>query len=89
MPQGIIEEISPAKGYGFIVDSESKVFIRFDVHGLSEELAIHDHVSYTLVELYPGRMAVNLKKINVICRSELYHNSDGRQNSTSSIGNGA
>ncbi len=77
MPSGIVAEISPAKGYGFVEDSESSAYIRFDLQSVIEEVNVQDYVSYTVVELYPGRMAVNLKKIPAQSASELNHNSDG------------
>lgn len=88
MPSGIITEISPAKGYGFIEDGESRAYIRFDLQSVIEEVGLRDYVSYTVVELYPGRMAVNLKKIPAQSGSELNHYTDGRQHSSRGVGNG-
>lgn len=88
MPSGIVAELSPSKGYGFVLDSESGTFVRFDIQVLSEEIMLQDKVSFSVVELYPGRVAVNIRKQSQNNKLEFDHDADGRQNRTGSVGDG-
>ncbi|MBK9290396.1 MAG: hypothetical protein IPM52_01985 [Bacteroidetes bacterium] len=88
MATGVVTEFTPSKGYGFVRDGESGMYIRFDMQSLLEEISLHDRVSYTIVELYPGRVAVNIVKMKDAHLSELDHNTNGRQYSSGGVGDG-
>jgi cold shock CspA family protein len=88
MPSGIVAELSPSKGYGFVLDSESGSYIRFDIQALAEEVMLLDKVNYSIVELYPGRVAVNIRRQYQINNLEFDHDTDGRQYRSGSVGDG-
>lgn len=88
MPTGIVAELSPSKGYGFVLDSESGSYIRFDIQALTEEVILLDKVNYNIVELYPGRVAVNIRKQYQNNNLEFDHDTDGRQYRSGSVGDG-
>lgn len=86
MPEGIIAELSAVKGYGFVLDTESGLLIRFDVQGLLDEVMMHDKVFFSVVDLYPGRIAINIRKIIAHGNLELDHDADSRQHRATGIG---
>lgn len=88
MPTGIVAELSPSKGYGFVLDSESGTFVRFDIQVLPKEIMLHDKVSFSIVELYPGRVAVNIRRQSQSNNLEFDHDTDGRQYRAGSVGDG-
>ena len=88
MPSGIVAELSLSKGYGFILDSDSGTYIRFDIQTLLDEVFLHDMVNYNIVELYPGKMAVNVRKDTQKSSLELDHDADSRQHRSGGIGDG-
>lgn len=64
MPKGIVIEINRDKGYGFIKENENGFFIRFNTSDLSAKLIPQDEVVYSILDLDPGKIAVNIRPAN-------------------------
>jgi CspA family cold shock protein len=59
---GKIKFFNEKKGFGFIVDDESKDDIFVHVTGLTEKVAENDDVIFELAEDKRGKKAINVKK---------------------------
>ncbi len=66
MRKGLIVEIYPQKGYGFVKEKLSGAIFRFNTAELADQLQVHEQVVFNLLELDPGKMAVNIRKPNTI-----------------------
>ena len=64
MRQGIIVEINHEQGYGFIKEMDQGFYIRFNTADLAENLSQHASVVFSILDLDPGRMAVNICPLN-------------------------
>ncbi|MDD4373131.1 MAG: hypothetical protein PHG67_04370 [Bacteroidales bacterium] len=66
MHKGLIIEIHLNKGYGFVKELMSGTIFRFNTAELTDPYRIHDQVFFNLIELEPGKLAVNLRKLSVV-----------------------
>ncbi len=62
MRKGIIAEINHRQGYGFIIEQEQGYHIRFNTQDLAENYALKDEVVFSILDLDPGRIAVNISR---------------------------
>jgi len=60
---GTIMELHNQKGYGFVKEQNTGYFYRFNVTDLHDQISIYDSVEFSVIELDPGRVAVNLRKV--------------------------
>jgi CspA family cold shock protein len=60
---GTIKELHNQKGYGFVKEQNTGYLYRFNVTDLHDQISINDSVEFNLIELDPGRVAVNLRKV--------------------------
>jgi CspA family cold shock protein len=63
MEKGTIKFFNNAKGFGFVIDDESKKEYFVHVSGLIDEVNEGDHVEFELSEGRKGLNAVNVKVI--------------------------
>lgn len=63
MAVGFIKEISSSKGYGFITDESTGMLVRFNVSEITEDLDIEEKICFIVIDLDPGKMAINLKNV--------------------------
>ena len=63
MNTGTVKFFNESKGYGFIVDQDSKKEYFVHVSGLSQEVREGDNVSFELKEGKKGLNAVNVKAL--------------------------
>ena len=63
MNKGIVKFFNQSKGFGFIVDDESKTEYFVHVTGLIDEINENDAVEFELQEGRKGLNAVNVKLI--------------------------
>jgi len=63
MPTGTVKFFLNQKGFGFIIDDETKEEIFFHVSGLVEKVKAEDKVSFELEEDKKGKKANSVKKI--------------------------
>jgi CspA family cold shock protein len=63
MNKGTVKFFNESKGFGFIVDDESKTEYFVHVTGLIDEIAEGDSVEFELKEGRKGLNAVNVKAI--------------------------
>jgi CspA family cold shock protein len=61
MKKGTVKFFNDSKGYGFIVDEESKTEYFVHVSGLIDEIREDDNVEFELKEGRKGLNAVNVK----------------------------
>lgn len=61
MKKGTVKFFNDSKGYGFIVDEESKTEYFVHVSGLIDEVREDDNVEFELKEGRKGLNAVNVK----------------------------
>ncbi|HPE43384.1 MAG TPA: hypothetical protein PKV88_04825 [Bacteroidales bacterium] len=66
MRKGLIVELHPQRGYGFVKEQLSGAMFRFNTAELADQLQVHEQVVFNLLELDPGNMAVNIRKSNTI-----------------------
>lgn len=64
MSTGIVKFFNAKKGFGFIIDDESKEDIFVHSSGLVDEIHENDHVSYNIEEDSRGKKAVNVYVLN-------------------------
>lgn len=60
MSTGIVKFFNAKKGFGFIIDDETKEDIFVHSSGLIDEIQENDHVSYNIEEDSRGKKAVNV-----------------------------
>ena len=60
---GTIIELHNQKGYGFVKEQNTGFVYRFNVTDLYDQISIYDSVEFSVIELDPGRLAVNLRKV--------------------------
>jgi cold shock protein len=63
MPNGTVKFFLNQKGFGFIIDDETKEEIFFHVSGLVDKVKAEDKVSFELEEDKKGKKANSVKKI--------------------------
>ncbi len=63
MAEGTVKFFNDSKGYGFIIDDESKTEVFVHVTGLIDKPENNDKVSYEIVEDKRGKKAINVKRI--------------------------
>jgi CspA family cold shock protein len=63
MNKGTVKFFNESKGFGFVIDQESKVEYFVHVSGLVDEIREGDEVEYDLQEGRKGMNAVNVKRI--------------------------
>ena len=63
MKKGTIKFFNDSKGYGFVIDEESKAEYFVHVSGLIDEVREDDNVEFELTEGRKGLNAVNVKVI--------------------------
>jgi cold shock protein len=61
MSKGVVKFFNEAKGFGFIIDEESKKEYFVHVTGLVDKIKENDEVEFTLEEGKKGLNAVNVK----------------------------
>jgi CspA family cold shock protein len=61
MSKGVVKFFTEAKGFGFIIDEESKKEYFVHVTGLVDKVKENDEVEFTLEEGKKGLNAVNVK----------------------------
>jgi CspA family cold shock protein len=61
MSKGVVKFFNEAKGFGFIIDEESKKEYFVHVTGLVDKVKENDEVEFTLEEGKKGLNAVNVK----------------------------
>jgi cold shock protein len=63
MPTGTVKFFLNQKGFGFIIDDETKEEIFVHVSGLTDKVKAEDKVSFELEEDKKGKKAKEVKKI--------------------------
>lgn len=63
MKKGTVKFFNESKGYGFVVDEESKAEYFVHVSGLIDEIKEDDHVEFDLKEGRKGLNAVDVKVV--------------------------
>ncbi|MDA3942336.1 MAG: hypothetical protein PF694_02210 [Bacteroidetes bacterium] len=63
MKKGKIIEIYTHKGYGFVKEIASGIVLPFNTADLYEPISQNEDVVFNMVDLDPGKLAINLKKI--------------------------
>ena len=63
MKKGTVKFFNDSKGFGFIVDDETKTEYFVHVSGLIDEIREDDHVEFELKEGRKGLNAVNVKVV--------------------------
>ncbi len=63
MKKGTVKFFNDSKGFGFIIDDESKTEYFVHVSGLIDEIREDDHVEFELKEGRKGLNAVNVKVV--------------------------
>lgn len=63
MKKGTVKFFNDSKGFGFIIDEESKTEYFVHVSGLIDEIREDDHVEFELKEGRKGLNAVNVKVV--------------------------
>jgi CspA family cold shock protein len=63
MPTGTVKFFLNQKGFGFIIDDETKEEIFFHVSGIIDKVKADDKVSFELEEDKKGKKAKEVKKI--------------------------
>ena len=63
MNKGIVKFFNQSKGFGFIIDDESKTEYFVHVTGLIDEINENDEVEFELQEGRKGLNAVNVKLV--------------------------
>ena len=61
MSKGVVKFFNETKGFGFIIDEESKKEYFVHVSGLVDKIKEHDEVEYNIEEGRKGLNAVNVK----------------------------
>jgi CspA family cold shock protein len=61
MSKGVVKFFNEAKGFGFIIDEESKKEYFVHVTGIVDKVKENDEVEFTLEEGKKGLNAVNVK----------------------------
>ncbi len=61
MSTGIVKFFNAKKGFGFIIDDETKEDLFVHSSGLIDEIRENDHVSFDIQEDNRGKKAVNVK----------------------------
>ena len=64
MNEGTVKFFNESKGYGFIIDDESKQEFFVHVSGLVDEVQKDDRVSFETAEGKRGLNAINVKRID-------------------------
>ena len=64
MSTGIVKFFNAKKGFGFIIDDETKEDIFVHSSGLIDEIQENDHVSFDIQEDSRGKKAVNVNRID-------------------------
>ncbi|MCD4772162.1 MAG: cold shock domain-containing protein [Bacteroidales bacterium] len=64
MSTGIVKFFNAKKGFGFIIDDETKEDIFVHSSGLIDNIQENDHVSYEIQEDSRGKKAVSVKVVN-------------------------
>ncbi|MEI6695960.1 MAG: cold shock domain-containing protein [Bacteroidota bacterium] len=62
MSTGTVKFFNEKKGFGFILDDESKQEIFVHVSGILDKIRDNDQVSYDIAEDNRGKKAINVKK---------------------------
>ncbi len=62
MSTGTVKFFNEKKGFGFILDDESKQEIFVHVSGILDKIRDNDQVSYDITEDNRGKKAINVKK---------------------------
>lgn len=62
MSTGIVKFFNERKGFGFVVDDESKQDIFVHATGLIDRIAQDDKVTFDITEDNRGKKAINVKK---------------------------
>jgi len=62
MNKGTVKFFNDSKGYGFIIDTETKKEYFVHVSGLIDEIRENDEVTFELAEGRKGLNAVNVKR---------------------------
>lgn len=63
MKKGTVKFFNGSKGFGFIIDEETKTEYFVHVSGLIDEIREDDHVEFELKEGRKGLNAVNVKVV--------------------------
>ncbi|MFN5030859.1 MAG: cold-shock protein [Flavobacteriia bacterium] len=61
MSKGVVKFFNETKGFGFIIDEESKKEYFVHVSGLVDKIKEHDEVEFNIEEGRKGLNAVNVK----------------------------
>ncbi len=64
MKKGKVIEIHPDRGYGFVKEHVTGLFFRFNTTDLFDQINENETVVFSLIELDPGRIAINLRRTN-------------------------
>ena len=64
MNKGTVKFFNDAKGFGFVIDEESKKEYFVHVSGLIDEIKEGDEVEFELAEGKKGLNAVDVKQVN-------------------------
>lgn len=63
MKKGTVKFFNDSKGFGFVIDDETKTEYFVHVSGLIDEIREDDHVEFELKEGRKGLNAVNVKVV--------------------------
>jgi len=63
MKKGTVKFFNDSKGFGFVIDEETKTEYFVHVSGLIDEIREDDHVEFELKEGRKGLNAVNVKVV--------------------------
>lgn len=64
MLKGTIIELSYQKGYGFLKELGTNRILRFDLSDQNEGFTADQQIEYNVLDLDPGKMAINLKSLS-------------------------
>jgi cold shock CspA family protein len=62
MRKGKVIEIHPERGYGFVKEQTTGLFFHFNTSDLFDHIAENEIVVFSLIELDPGKLAINLRR---------------------------
>ena len=62
MRKGKVIEIHPERGYGFVKEQTTGSYFRFNTSDLFDQIAENEIVVFSLIELNPGKLAINLRR---------------------------
>ncbi|MBG0783347.1 MAG: hypothetical protein H0S84_13860 [Bacteroidales bacterium] len=62
MRKGKVIEIHPERGYGFVKEHTTGLYFRFNTSDLFDQITENEFVTFSLIELDPGKLAINLRR---------------------------